>query len=76
MSRWRIFPVAGPEDSRWQGRRIWPELVVEAASSAEARRLAARQALAADLPPIGNETRASVTGFEDEKLYWVERLPD
>ena len=28
------------------------------------------------LEPIGNETRALVTGLEDEKLYWAERLPD
>lgn len=75
-SRWRIFPVASPDDPRWQGRRIWPELVVEAESAALARQVAARRATDASQPPVGNETRALVTGLEDEKLYWAERLPD
>jgi hypothetical protein len=76
MSRWRIFPVANSDDPRWQGRRIWPEMVVEAAGAAEARQRAAQQVIDNRQPPIGNESRALVTGLEDEKLYWVERLPD
>jgi hypothetical protein len=76
MARWRLYPVANPDDPRWQGRTIWPELVVEAESAAIARQVAAQQVIDPGQPPVGNETRALVTGFEDEKLYWAEPLPD
>ena len=74
MPRWRIYPVAAPGDGRWQGRHIWPETVVEAGSAAEARLVAAARVLDHRQPRVGNESRAVVTGFEDEKLYWVQEL--
>ena len=72
MPQWRIFPVAGPTDGRWQGRYIWPETVVEAGSAAEARRVAAARVLDRRQPRVGNESPAVVTGCEDEKLYGVQ----
>jgi len=69
-----IFPVAAPGDGRWQGRYIWPETVVEAGSAAEARLVAAARVLDASQPKVGNESKAVVVGFEDEKLYWVQEL--
>jgi hypothetical protein len=74
MPRWRIFPVAAPGVGRWQGRHIWPETVVEAGSAAQARLAAAAEVLDRHQPRVGNESRAMVTGFEDEKLYWVQEL--
>jgi len=74
MPRWRIFPVAAPGDGRWQGRHIWPETVVEAGSAAEARRAAVAAVVDPSQPRVGNESKAVVTGFEDEKLYWVQEL--
>ena len=76
MPRWRIFPIAAPGDGRWQGRHIWPETIVEAGSAAEARLAAAAEVLDPNQPRVGNESRAVVTGFEDEKLYWVQELSD
>lgn len=74
MPLWSFQPVACPCDSRWQGRRIWQEVVVRAPNAAFAR-LTARQL---DEPPVrrrlGNETHCFRSGFEDEKLYWVRRL--
>lgn len=71
---WRIHPVAQPTDSRWQGRRIWAEVIVRAQSAAMARLIASKL----DEPPvpsrIGNETLCFRSGIEDEKLYWVRRL--
>lgn len=74
MPLWRIYPVADPRDSRWQGRRIWAEVVVRAESAAMARLIASKL----DEPPVrrrlGNEIHCFRSGFEDEKLYWVRRL--
>ena len=74
MTRWRIYPVAAPGDGRWQGRHIWPQTVVEAGSAAEARLVAAAEVLDATQPKVGNESKAVVVGFEDEKLYWVQEV--
>lgn len=74
MPLWRIPPVVYAADSRWQGRRIWQEVVVRAPNAAFAR-LTARQL---DVTPawrrLGNETHSFRSGFEDEKLYWVRRV--
>jgi hypothetical protein len=74
MPLWRIHSVAHPEDSRWQGRRIWAEVIVQAESAAFARLMASKL----DEPPVphrlGNESLCFRSGFEDEKLYWVHRL--
>lgn len=71
MPLWRIVPVADPTDPRWQGRAIWSEVIVRAASPAQARLVAARLEHDPDAPPVGNESLGFRSGFEDEKLYWV-----
>lgn len=74
MPLWRIYPVTHPDESRWQGRRIWAEVIVHAESAAFARRIASKL----DKPPVphrlGNESSCFRSGFEDEKLYWVHRV--
>src|SRR3546814_4107077 len=74
MPLWRIHPVAHPEDSRWQGRCIWAEVIVQAESAAFARLIASKL----DEPPVphrlGNESSCFRSGIEDEKLYWVRQL--
>jgi hypothetical protein len=73
---WKLTPVASPDDPRWQGRRIWREVFVEAPSAAFARQFAAEWELANRLRQIGNESPSPKSGFEDEKLYWARRVPD
>lgn len=68
---WRIRPVAVPGDARWQGRRIWPEVIVRAPSAAMARVVASRLDENPGALPVGNETLCFRSGFEDSKLYWV-----
>ena len=74
MPIWIIYPVANPDDSRWQGRRVWAEVIVRAENAAFARLIASKL----DEPPVGhrlgNESLCFRSGFEDEKLYWVQRL--
>jgi uncharacterized Zn-finger protein len=70
---WRLRPVSAPADARWQGRRIWAEVVVRAASAAMARHLAAGWSRARPRR-IGNETPAGGSGLEDFGLYSVSRL--
>jgi hypothetical protein len=74
MALWRLYPVAAPTDPRWLDHWIWQEVIVEAGSAAEARLAAG--ALARERKPerLGNESPADRTGFDDEKLYWVQQL--
>ena len=70
MRLWKIVPVTPPTDPRWQGRRVWSEVLVRAESAAVARLIAGEL----DREPsigVGNETLDSRSGFDDEKLYWV-----
>jgi hypothetical protein len=76
VARWKLTPVASPDDPRWQGRPIWREVIVEAPTAAFARQFAAEWELADRLQHVGNESPSPKSGFEDEKLYWVRRLPD
>ena len=74
MPLWQIRPVASQNDPRWQGRRIWKEVIVQAKSAAFARLIASEL----DKPAVpyrsGNESLCFRSGFEDERLYWVRRL--
>lgn len=72
---WKLTPVASPGDPRWQGRAIWNEVIVEAPTAAFARQFAAEWELPDRLRHIGNESPSPKSGFQDEKLYWVRRLP-
>jgi hypothetical protein len=75
---WRLTPVARPDDPTWQGRRIWSQLDIIAASVGEAILLAARY----DEQEAGRDTTDSQdrqqlrSGFEDERLYRADRLED
>lgn len=73
---WRLSPVARPDDPTWQGRRIWSELQIVAISSGEALILAARFALGqANEHTRGSQDRQQLrSGFEDERLYRIDRL--
>ncbi len=71
MPLWRIYPVTSPEDSCWQGRKVWAEVVVRAASPAMARVIACELDRPARPYRIGNETLCFRSGLEDARLYWV-----
>ena len=72
---WKLTPVASADDPRWQDRTIWKEVIVEAPTAAFARQFAAEWALQDMDGQVGNESPSPVSGFEDEKLYWVRRVP-
>lgn len=74
MLVWRIHPAADPGDSRWQDRRIWAEIIVRADSPALALRAAAKFDRPPGSPQQGNESLSLESGFDDEKLYWVQAL--
>ena len=72
---WKLTPVASADDPRWQDRTIWKEVIVEAPTAAFARQFAAEWALQDMDGQVGNESPSQMSGFEDEKLYWVRRVP-
>src|SRR5262245_15318517 len=72
---WLIEPVADPDDSMWQDRPVWAEVVVAAPSPAFARLAAERRALPAHWTPVGNESESRRSGLNDEQLYHVRALP-
>jgi hypothetical protein len=74
MPLWKLWPVAHPDDSRWQDHAIWKEVIVRADNAALARQLAARLEWDPDEPPSGNESLPFQSAFQDEKLYWVTQL--
>jgi hypothetical protein len=73
---WRFTPVAKPEDPAWQGRRIWADFQIVAATAGEAVLLASQQ----DELLGGRSVRDSQdlqqlrSGFEDSVLYRVDRM--
>lgn len=76
MYLWRIVPVAPTNDSRWQDRPVWQEVVVRAESAAMARLTAETLDVDTDGPPQGDGSMSYKSGFEDDKLYRVDRLGD
>lgn len=72
---WLIEPAADPDDSIWQDRPVWAEVVVAAESPAFARLAAEEKALSPDWIPIGNESASRRAGLNDEQLYHVRPLP-
>jgi hypothetical protein len=76
MARWRLTPIAEAHDGRWQNRRIWREVVVQASSAAQARLVAAELEMDPSEPLSGNESPSFRSGFLDEKLYRVDRHGD
>ncbi len=75
LGLWVLEPRTGDDDPRWQDRRIWRKVIVNARSAAAARLAAERWALPAHLSGPGNESAAAIAGFRDELLYTV-RLAD
>ena len=75
LAVWRITPVANPEDGAWQGRVIWKELRIIAASAGAAMFEAGRHANAARGISDGRlqDNQQARSGFGDEKLYRVDR---
>jgi len=76
MALWKFVPVAPKGSSYWQDQPIWREVVVRASSAAQARVVAGEmdRRHATDQVPVGNESHRFRSGFEDEKLYWVDRV--
>jgi hypothetical protein len=75
---WRFTPVARPDDPAWQGRAIWSELRVAAATPGAAmiaadRHYQAAQGLSSELSQDRQQVRP---GFEDIKLYRLDRLDE
>jgi hypothetical protein len=75
MALWKLTPAAEPDDDRWQGRTMWKEVIVEAATAAFARQFAAEWELGRTRQQVGNESPSPLSGFIDEKLYWARRMP-
>ena len=76
MPLWEFTPTAGPEDARWLDHRIWERVIVAAPSAGQAIRLAATLEEKTAPEGVGNESVPFASGFEDEKLYRLRRLPD
>lgn len=78
MPLWKFTPVAHRDDSRWQGREPWHELVVRADTAALARVVASdfdkREGSTRGIRHVGNESVGFRSAFEDEKLYWVTQI--
>src|SRR3546814_14732699 len=74
MPLWKIYPVAGLQDPRWEGRCIWKDVVVRAPSAAMARLVAAAMERDLDIRIRGDERLCFRSGFQDEKIYWVSRI--
>lgn len=74
MALWRIVPAADPDDPRWLDHPIWSEVIVRADGAAAARLAASELELDPAAPPSGNEWPSRRSGFEDEKLYWVQEI--
>jgi hypothetical protein len=74
VALWRIHAVANPRDARWQGHRVWKEVIVRAETAAMARLVARSldQQSADQVPRSANSEFWSA--FRDEKLYWVQRV--
>lgn len=75
---WRLSPVAQTVDPAWQGRRIWTRVDVVAGTVGEAILAAVRheQALTANTDQNSQDHQQGRSGFEDERLYRVDRLPE
>lgn len=75
---WRFTPVAEPVDPSWQGRRIWQKLDVVAGSAGEAILAAVRhdQSETGLTDGQSQDHQQARSGFEDERLYRVDRLPE
>lgn len=76
MPLWRITPIADPDDSRWLDHQRWEEVVVAAQSAGRALHLAAEMESRAAPEGVGNESVPFKSGFEDEKLYRIDRLSE
>lgn len=79
MPLWKLVPNTHPTDPRWQDRPIYDEVLIRAATSGQARRVAARFELG--LAPddtaraVGNGSEPLGSALEDEKLYHLLALP-
>jgi hypothetical protein len=72
---WRFVPVARVDDPTWQGRRIWAELEIVAATAGQAILLASRfdEAEAGRSTATSQDGQQLRSGFEDERLYHLAR---
>lgn len=78
LAVWRITPVAAPSDAAWQGRFIWKELRIIAASAGAAlyeAGLHARQVRGVS-DQQSQDHQQFRSGLADAKLYRVDRTSD
>lgn len=77
LYRWKFTPVADPDDPWWQGREIWRDLEVAAATAGEAQLEANKLYLIrlAETQPLRAEQDIN-PGFDDPRLYRVDRISD
>jgi hypothetical protein len=72
MPIYRLLPSAPPDDPNWDRALNQGEVVVRAASSGEARAMAALEEARAAVGAIPNSTtQVRASAFRDEKLYTV-----
>ena len=73
---WQFTPVARQDDPAWQGRSVWTNLQIAAATAGEAILLASRYDQAerglSDQDSLDRQQRRS--GLEDPLLYRCDRL--
>jgi len=74
MPLWKFVPAARRSDPRWQDREPWYEVVVRAETAAMARVTASGLDRPRGPDHVGNESIGFRSAFDDEKLYWVERI--
>ena len=70
MAIWRIVPAPRDVEAALLGFGHWEEVIVRAASAAQARVVAASE-LGDRSRPIGNESAAGHAGLEDKNVYRV-----
>jgi len=75
LAVWRITPVAHPSDGAWQGRTIWQELRIVAATAGGAMYEAGRHASSVQglTDECSQDRQQARSGFADQKLYRVDR---
>ena len=69
---WKFTPAARPDDPAWQGRTIWADFRIVAATAGEAILLASRHDAAWGSNHAHEPARRS--GLEDPWLYRLDRL--
>jgi hypothetical protein len=73
---WKFAPIARPDDPAWQGRQIWADFRIVAATAGEAIWLASRHDHAERGISVerAQDRQQLRSGLEDPRLYRLDRL--